>query len=402
VKKHFNKLIVGILLVLAVGAGVLENIINPAEANTEQEQVQGAQLEVPKDYIISKSIDILVNEDNYIHTDETIIKGILSDIVYSGDSIGWLVVATENGSEYKIAYENIELISTKVIQTEEIDGLDEVHLYFRTGGDIALIEGEDIKLYRTASGGFSFDEREHDRQQETEFHGTIIDFVFLPTVDQNGNIYISHLIVEDKDGGTTKVYLHNLETKSIKSEGDLRVFYIGNAYTSQVFDIDESGDFAITMQTEEETYILQKGQEIALKNNESKGYWEIKDAVDSGIYKAEVTGFDFGFTGDNITSLDYINLDVDGEDISMTMLQTNAEYAIPYGNYKKIYKYEGHDKILSEIEPLEEFLIEMYYEDDIMLELSIGAQIWVYQNSDGIWTIDYTYEEQISEEETSN
>lgn len=398
VKKHLNKLILGILFLLAVGAGIVGSVLNPNNTNQEQ-TADGIIDEIPKDYIIDKSTDILVNEDNYIHTDDTMVKGILSDIAYSKEDIRWFKVITEDKLEYKVEYKNMELISTQIVKTEGVDGYNQVHLYYRTGGDIDLKEGNEVKLYKTESGEFSFDERKHDKQPEDDFSGTITDFVFLPSDEQTGDIYISHIIAEDSDGNIAEVYLHNLESKDIKSDGDLRIYYIGKVNGSHIFDTEESDDFAITLQIEDKTYILQKGQEINLKNNKSKRYWEIKDPIDSKIYKAKVTGFEFGFTGESITSLDYININVDGKDITLTMLQTNAQYAIPYGDYKKVYKYEVHDKVLDDIEPMEEFLIELYYENDVMLEVSMGSEIWVYKNSGGFWTVDYTYEEEVVEEE---
>lgn len=398
-KKHFNKLILIILLVIAVGVGIFEYIVSDKNTDETQNVSDGVRIQVPDDYIITSSTDLLANENNYIDTDETIVKGTLSDIVYLEENIGWFVVTTENGSEYKLSYSSMELILADVINIEDADGFGEVDLYFRTGGDIKLKEGNEVKLYKTASGGFSFDERIHDRQPETDFYGTITDFVFLPSPEQEGEIYISHMVVESDECERAEVYLHNLETEAIKSDGNLRVYYAGDVNGDAMFDTEEGIDFTLTIWTEEKTYTFEKDQEVNLKNNESKGYWEIKDLVDSTIYNAEVTGFEFGFTGDNITSLDYIKLNVEGEEIALTMLQTNALYAVPYGNYQKVYKYDGHDKMLSEIEPLEEFMIEMYYENDIMLEISIGTDIWVYKNAEDIWTVDYMHQEEITEEE---
>ena len=47
----------------------------------------------------------------------------------------------------------------------------------------------------------------------------------------------------------------------------------------------------------------------------------------------------FGHTDFEITSLDYIELLLEnGESIKITMLQTNALYATPYGEYEKKYR----------------------------------------------------------------
>jgi len=398
-KKSFGKIIIGAAFLAVVAAGIYIGVIKAGSTEEVQGNDSEIIMDIPEDYLITESINILVNRDSYVHTDETVIIGTLTDIIYADEKINRFIIESA-GEEYRILYNNLDLISTETIKTEDVDGIDEVKLHFRTGSSVTLIEGEQVKLYKNAAGAWTLDERMHKSSDADEMAGTVDDFVFLPSYEQGGDIYISHIVVKDDSGETVNVYPYNMDVTLIKSNGDMIEYYAGDANGNPVFDTKESGDFYLIIKTKNGDFSVKKGEEINLEKNPDRGYWEISRDIDTTRYEAVVEGFVFGHIGDDITSLDYINLAIDGETkIQITMLQTQADYAVPYGNYKKIYTYYGHDKVLTGIEPMDDWKTEFYYGDDIVVNLSVGASVWVYKNEDNIWIIDYMYEKDEEPEE---
>lgn len=400
-KKHLNKLIIAIAFMLVLAATIVSDVLTPRSVAEEFETQTGNILDIPKDYEITESINVLVNEDNYIHTDETTVRGTLKDIVYAGINPNRLIISLSEDDRYTILFRDLELISTEIIKTKKEHGLDEVHLAFRTGGAAALTEGDAVTLYKNPSGVWSIDVREHQKSSKDDFFGVVEDFKFLPTTDQNGEVYISHIIVKNQEDETVRIYPHNLEASLIKSHGNMTVYYAGNILSTQVFDIRESDDFALDVRIEGKVYVLKKGEEIHLKQTASKGYWELADEIDQKLHEAIIESFDFGFRDTDITSVDYINLVTDtDEKVQLTMMQLGAVYAIPYGNYQKIFAYEGHDKNLVDIVPMDDWYMKLYYKDGTVKSLGVGTKLWIYKNEDNIWVVDYKHEEEDAEADT--
>ena len=400
-KKSFTKIIIGVVFAVVMAAGLFVCILNAEKKETEAQNNSEIILDVPEDYVITGSVNIYVNHDNYLHTDETVIIGILDDIVYAGGKINRFIVAYGE-EEYNILYRDLDLISTEILKTKDEDGKDEVKLFFRTGGSVTLSEGEQTKLYKNSEGRWTLDEREHETSHAEEFIGTVTDFEFLPNYEQTGDIYLSHITVENRDEETVNVYMYNMDTKAIKSNGQINVRYAGDIENNQVFDVQESDSFSVIIKTPSGDYAVKMGEEIMLKKNPDKGYWEITSKADTSRYLAQVESFEFGFTGEDISSLDYINFSIDGEQkVQLTMLQTLADYAVPHGNYKKIYIYSQHEKVLTQIEPMDDWTLELFYDDDITLQLSLGASVWIYKNENNIWVIDYLYAQQEEPDEVA-
>jgi len=396
-KRHFNKIIIGILFLCISATGIIADAVLPKSIPVDKEKNQetGEIIEIPKDYKISKSVRILVNDDNYVHIDETTVKGTLKEIVYNDGEIKKLIIESIDDKEYAIDYKSLDLISIDLVKKDNEENAQAVNLAFRTGTKVSLCIGEDVNLYKTERETWSLDVREHVKSKEKNFTGTIDSFEFLPTAEQEGDIYISHINIRNKKGDVMELYPHNLDIKSIKSSGEMTVYYIGNILSIPIFDIKESKDFSLEVRIEDELYVLQKGMDITLVQSEKKGYWEIGNEVDTTVYEATVDGFEFGYTGDDIVSIDYINLVLDNdENAQLTMMQTGALYAIPHGNYKKIYTYDGHDKSFTDILPDDDWGMELYYEEDAIIDLNVGAKVWVYKNEDDIWVIDPMYEEE--------
>lgn len=259
-KKHLNKLIIAIVFVLVLAATIVSNILAPKSIAVENETQTGNAFNNPQDYEITKSINVFVNEDNYIHTDETTLNGTLKDIVYSGGNPNRLIISLPEDEEHTILFRDLELISTEIIKTKKEHGLDEVDLAFRTGGKAKLAEGEALTLYKNSSGEWSPDAREHKKSKEEEFFGIVEDFEFLPTTDQDGKVYISHIIVKNKEDEIAKIFPHNLEVKHIKSHGDMTIYHIGNILNTPIFDTKESDEFSLDVEIEGKVYVLEKGE----------------------------------------------------------------------------------------------------------------------------------------------
>jgi len=401
-KKHLNKIFIGLALIVVAALAVAFNYAMPENKEQEETQAKGEVFEAPHDYLITTSQNLSVNADNYIHTDETVMIGTLKDIVFAGDKIKQFIIETGSGKEYTILYSNLELISTEILQTKKENGIDEVRLVFRTGGELTLTEGQEARLYENEEGKWTLDQREHIQSDTEEFTGNIEDFVFLPLSNSEDEIYLNSITVKNKKGDTVHVYPYSMMVEQIKSKGEMSVYYAGDADGRYIFDVEESENFSVEITSGGDVFILKAGDEIRLEKSENNEYWQIANEADESRYLAEVMGFVFGFTDDKISSLDYINIELEGgESVQMTMLQTQAIFAVPHGNYRKVYTYHGHEKVLEDIEPLEGWGMELYFDDDIVLDISIGTEIWVYKNERNIWTFDYAYtDEMIKKEET--
>ncbi len=384
---------------LVCSAGVFLNPRNEEDIKDKTDYEKSIVTNIPDDYIVTESINLFVNQNNYIHYDSTVKKAVLEEIEFNGGNIIRFKIESANGDKYEIDYSQLELISTDIIKTKKTDGINEVNIVFRTGQELLLTEGGEIELFKTEMSDWSLDERKHKQNKENIFEGTVEDFVFHSGYYQKGDIYLSHIVIKSDDGNSVELYPYNMDITGVESDGKLIISYFGTVSDSMVFNIEEDSDFAVIISTKEGNFRVKKGMRLSLVMDEEKNYWEIAGKVDNSLYEAEVTGFAFGHTGDEITSIDYIDITLNnGEIIHMTMLQTGADFAVPYGDYKKIYKYDGHQKNLSVIEPEEDWKMEMYYADGDILEIGIGSIIYVYKNDNNIWTIDYKAEIENGEE----
>ncbi|MBN2879793.1 MAG: hypothetical protein JXN65_09215 [Clostridia bacterium] len=396
-KKHLNKIFIGLALIVIAALAVAFNYAMPDEQEQEETQTKGEIFEAPHDYLITTSQDLHVNADNYIHTDETVIIGTLKDIVFAGDKIKQFIIEAGSGTEYTILYSSLELISTEILQTKKENGIDEVRLVFRTGGELDLAEEQEARLYKSEEGKWTLDQREHIQSAGEEFTGNIEDFVFLPLSNKEGTIYLNSITVKNKKGETVHVYPYSMMVEQIKSKGEMSVYYAGDAEGRHIFDVKEGEGFSVEIMLGGEVFTLKAGDEIRLEKSENNEYWQIARESDDSKHSAKVKGFVFGFTDDNISSLDYIDIELDdGGIVQMTMLQMQAIFAVPHGDYEKVYTYHGHEKVLEDIEPLEGWGMELYFDDDIILDMSIGKEIWVYKNDRNIWTFDYVYTDEMN------
>ncbi|MEX1377441.1 MAG: hypothetical protein AB1Z23_08190 [Eubacteriales bacterium] len=401
-KKHINKIILGVLFLGATAVGIVFSILHPiekAEEEPKEEKMSSVEFQA-EDYKDANNEELYINKDSYLHYDQTTIRGLLKEIVYEDDKIEKFIIEAPDKTIYEIERSELDLISIKV---EEENDTIKAEIVFRTGGRAVLIVGDEAMLYMTHDNTWSLDERKHVKSEKMFFSGTIEDFVFLPNVDKEDEIYISHIVVKNEQGENAEIYFNSIYGASIKSLQAVDVYYVGETKESQVYNIDEGESYKIELKTREKIYTLQKGMKIDLVKKEHNGYWEIYSEADTELYKAKVESFTFGSSGHNIASLDYINLALDdGTKIQLTMLQTGAKYAVPYGDYTKVYTYFAHEKVLTGIEVSEDWMMELYFENESIIELKIGTEVWVRQNEDGIWYLEYTYQEPIEEENTEN
>ena len=403
VKKHLFKIVLFILFAGSAAVGVVFSILHPVEKEAEQtaEYKMGDIIFAPEDYTAGNNEELYINKDNYFHYDQTTIRGVLKEIAYKNGELDKFIIEAPEGSIYEISYSDLDLISIKTGENE--GGKLTAELIFRTGGSAELTVGKDAMLYKTYDDAWSLDIREHVTNDKLFFTGKIEDFVFLPVVEGDDKVYLSYIVVVNEQGERAEVYANSIYGASIMSLQPVDIYYVGSTAESRVFDVKEGGEYKIELKTRDKIYTLQKGMQINLVQRVHNGYWEIYHETDSLLHEAKVEGFTFGDADGNIASLDYINLVLsDGERIQMTMSQTGALYAVPYGDYTKIYTYFGHEKVLTNIEVSEDWKLEVYFENDIMLELSIGSTVWVRQNEDGIWQLEYTHNDPASEEIAEN
>lgn len=390
-EKYLKIIVIVGVVVLLVFVFLIVNMMmdnnqdDPSQANNPAEATYNKD-----DYVISQSVALYADIYASLGDGGARITGTLASINYVEDAVSSFTVVDGNDNYHEIHVSDMHLISLNA-QKATADTKGEATLAYRTGGSTRLMEGYTAYMYKDQDGKYSFDERVLLGGSIESTVGKVVDFEFSPMTTQQGHILLSYIILEDASGQRVSLALSTMNTQSIQSSGEMTVYFDKDIETEYVYNVRESDNFSINiMMHDGSAYTYTRGSEIQLQKGSNKGYWELAKTIDTTPHKATVTDIIFGSKDANVASIDYIVLSMaDGTQVQMTMLETQALYGIPVGNYERIYTFDVHEKVLSDIVPQEDWKMELYYPGGIVIDIRIGSHVWINKNADNLWTIDY-------------
>lgn len=391
-KKHLNKIVIaGVVIILVFVFLIIRTMMNNNNENNPNQQVPAENTaEAPyntDDYVISNSVQLYPDTDAQLGDFDSRILGLVESYVIENDEVTGINISDKNGNSYNLLVEDMNLISL------EYDGANEVNLNYRTGGYARMVIGSYVYLYKDENGNWSLDERVQFGGTVEKQTGTVTDFEFATMSHQKGHILVSYIVLDIGNSQTVKLPMSAVNTQSIMSSGQLTIYYTDDAGDGNMYAVNEGDDFGmqVTMHDGSDN-IYQKGSQISIQKSSKKGYWELGKNIDASRYRAIVTDIVFGHDKQNITGVDYIVVTKDnGTQEYLTLMQTQAHYGKPYGNYMRTYVADGNDMVIGDVDPNTDFRMELYYPNDTKVMILVGAEVWISKNSDDIFVLDYEY-----------
>ena len=314
------------------------------------------------------------------------ILGTVESIIFENQEVIGFNITDYMGNFHEIMIGDMHLISM------EYDDANEVILTFRTGGWVRVTVGDYVYMYKGDDGSYYLDERVQFGGDIQKTVGTITGFEFAPMQHQQGHIMLSNILFDGGTGQTEKLPAISMNIQSILSTGELTVFFMDNVVDDNAYSVKAGDNFSIqAIFNDGSTQEYRVGSKINLQMSSKKEYWEPERNIDVSRQKTTVQDIVFGFSGRNISSIDYIVLKKDDGTIEyLTLLQTQALYGKPLGNYQRTFTGEGNDLVLSDATPHADWEMELYY-NNMKLLVKLGSEVWITKNSDDIYVFDYEY-----------
>ena len=401
-EKHLKTIVIIAMIIILVFLSLIVFEMMK-DKNPEQISQDNPQMEThsKKDYVITQSTTIYPDTKAKLGDGPKRIVGLLESITYdSGEATGFNVVGTD-GSSYSLSVGDMKLMDIAYSDDPE---KEEVDVAFKTGGMARMVPGSYVYLYWDGSGQWSLDERVLFGGSIETISATVVDFEFSAMSAQNGHILASHMVLEDTAGQQLNLYFSVMNVQTMVSGGEMTIYYDDEATDDNVYKVREGDGFSLQVTTHDgASYTFTKGSPVNLQRSSTKGYWELQKQIDKTLKRAVVKDITFSHDDENITGINYIvaSLD-DGTNIYIAMLQTQALYGVPGGNYKRIYRYDGQSIVLDDVEPNDDFMIELYNAEGMKLVLWVGSEIWVAKSDDDIYMMDYTYTYNIFESKNAD
>ena len=380
--------IIGVVIILVFVGLIIDLMLQNKKGDSQQEGQETVQQSEysTDDYVISQSINVYSDPDAVLGEGSRVFA-VLESIDIENDEVAALNVLDRRGNSYKLSISDMSLISCVY------NGTDEVNLVYKTGGSARAIIGSYLYIYKTEQGTWSLDERSQYGGTIEKATGTITGFEFATMTQQQGHLYLSYVILTDASGQTMKFPLITMSVQSMLANGNMTVYFDGESGGSPLYKVSAGDAIKIDVTLTDGTVMtFEVGGQMNLQRSSKKGYWELEKTVDTTRRMATLNDVVFSHDDSNVTGIDYLVLLLeDGTQENMTVLYTQAVAGAPFGNYKRMYTYDGTNPVISDVDPAEDWRMELYYENGAEIELKIGYILWVYKNSDGVYVLDYEY-----------
>ena len=380
--------IIGVVIILVFVGLIIDLMLQNKKSDSQQEGQETVQQSEysTDDYVISQSINVYSDPDAVLGEGSRVFA-VLESIDIENDEVAALNVLDRRGNSYKLSISDMSLISCVY------NGTDEVNLVYKTGGSARAIIGSYLYIYKTEQGTWSLDERVQYGGTIEKATGTITGFEFATMTQQQGHLYLSYVILTDASGQTMKFPLITMSVQSMLANGNMTVYFDGESGGSPLYKVSAGDAIKIDVTLTDGTVMtFEVGGQMNLQRSSKKGYWELEKTVDTTRRMATLNDVVFSHDDSNVTGIDYLVLLLeDGTQENMTVLYTQAVAGAPFGNYKRMYTYDGTNPVISDVDPAEDWRMELYYENGAEIELKIGYILWVYKNSDGVYVLDYEY-----------
>ncbi len=380
--------IIGVVIILVFVGLIIDLMLQNKKSDSQQEGQETVQQSEysTDDYVISQSINVYSDPDAVLGEGSRVFA-VLESIDIENDEVAALNVLDRRGNSYKLSISDMSLISCVY------NGTDEVNLVYKTGGSARAIIGSYLYIYKTEQGTWSLDERVQYGGTIEKATGTITGFEFATMTQQQGHLYLSYVILTDASGQTMKFPLITMSVQSMLANGNMTVYFDGESGGSPLYKVSAGDAIKIDVTLTDGTVMtFEVGGQMNLQRSSKKGYWELEKTVDTTRRMATLNDVVFSHDDSNVTGIDYLVLLLeDGTQENMTVLYTQAAAGAPFGNYKRMYTYDGTNPVISDVDPAEDWRMELYYENGAEIELKIGYILWVYKNSDGVYVLDYEY-----------
>ena len=390
-EKHLKTIVIaGVIIILIFVYLIIDMIMDKKNEQSTPVANPTEAVQNIEDYVISDSVALYPYTNVKLGENGSRISGIFAEIVYENDKIiGFSILDMENNI-HELSVKDMHLIG---LDYEVVDGKEQVTIAFRTGGIMRMIVGSYVYMYKDDSGMWSLDERVLLGGDIHKAIGNIVDFEFVPMFQQDGYIIASHIVLEDSSGKEINLYLSALEVQSIASSGEIIIYYDKNMEGSNPFFVREGDNFSMMVTLYDgSVYTFSKGSQIKMQKSSKKGYWELEKQIDKSRQSSYLQDIVFGHDDNNVNAIDYLVLALeDGSLVNMPILHTQASYGKPYGNYQRTYSYDGKGMVISQVDPEDEFKMEMFYDNDIIITLRLGSQVWISKNGEDIYMMDYQY-----------
>ncbi len=387
-EKHLNKIVIAAVIIILVFLYLIVDMLIDRNKSNTQLSATNTPVETEystEDYVISQSVQIYPDINTELGEHMRIL-GTVESIIFENQEVIGFNITDYMGNFHEIMIGDMHLISM------EYDDANEVILTFRTGGWVRVTVGDYVYMYKGDDGSYYLDERVQFGGDIQKTVGTITGFEFAPMQHQQGHIMLSNILFDGGTGQTEKLPVISMNIQSILSTGELTVFFMDNVVDDNAYSVKAGDNFSIqAIFNDGSTQEYRVGSKINLQMSSKKEYWEPERNIDVSRQKTTVQDIVFGFSGRNISSIDYIVLKKDDGTIEyLTLLQTQALYGKPLGNYQRTFTGEGNDLVLSDATPHADWEMELYY-NNMKLLVKLGSEVWITKNSDDIYVFDYEY-----------
>jgi len=388
VEKHLNKIVIAAVIIILVFLYLIVDMLIDRNKSNTQLSATNTPVETEystEDYVISQSVQIYPDINTELGEHMRIL-GTVESIIFENQEVIGFNITDYMGNFHEIMIGDMHLISM------EYDDANEVILTFRTGGWVRVTVGDYVYMYKGDDDSYYLDERVQFGGDIQKTVGTITGFEFAPMQHQQGHIMLSNILFDGGTGQTEKLPVISMNIQSILSTGELTVFFMDNVVDDNAYSVKAGDNFSIqAIFNDGSTQEYRVGSKINLQMSSKKEYWEPERNIDVSRQKTTVQDIVFGFSGRNISSIDYIVLKKDDGTIEyLTLLQTQALYGKPLGNYQRTFTGEGNDLVLSDATPHADWEMELYY-NNMKLLVKLGSEVWITKNSDDIYVFDYEY-----------
>lgn len=387
-EKHLNKIVIAAVIIILVFLYLIVDMLIDRNKSNTQLSATNTPVETEystEDYVISQSVQIYPDINTELGEHMRIL-GTVESIIFENQEVIGFNITDYMGNFHEIMIGDMHLISM------EYDDANEVILTFRTGGWVRVTVGDYVYMYKGDDDSYYLDERVQFGGDIQKTVGTITGFEFAPMQHQQGHIMLSNILFDGGTGQTEKLPVISMNIQSILSTGELTVFFMDNVVDDNAYSVKAGDNFSIqAIFNDGSTQEYRVGSKINLQMSSKKEYWEPERNIDVSRQKTTVQDIVFGFSGRNISSIDYIVLKKDDGTIEyLTLLQTQALYGKPLGNYQRTFTGEGNDLVLSDATPHADWEMELYY-NNMKLLVKLGSEVWITKNSDDIYVFDYEY-----------
>ena len=391
--------IIGIVIILVFAFLIIDLMLEGRDKGSLQTNGETAPEAIysKEDYVITQGVNLYADADAVLGNDVRMLAKLDSIDAESGEVTGLNVLDRKN-QLHELYIEDMNLMSITY------NGVDEVSLAFKTGGTARAIVGSYLYLYKTEQGEWSPDERVLYGGSVQETSGTVAGFEFAAMSNQTGHLYLSYVLLSESSGQIIKLPLSTMNIQSILSNGEMTIYFAGESEGVPIYNVKTSENFWINVTLNDGTSIVfAPGSQVNVQQSSKKGYWEMEKTIDSNRYRAIITDFVFGHDDSRVTGIDYIVMSVDGgSQEKMPLMNTQALYGMPYGNYKRTYTNDDDNLVVSSVSPAEDWRAELYYNNNVVLSVRVGTEVWIYKNSDDVYVLDYEYTYTVQQSQKEN